>query len=130
MFFDFLTNGDLSSAYDWIKIGLIYLVSVLFAVLITAMLIRSQYVITDTHFITQFGLIRQKYELKKIFSVHLFKGANKLAVYFDDFQTNYTVIVVKEEWYADFIRELTERNERIAFSFSSAEEEEEFLRKK
>ena len=118
------------SVYECITYALMYLVSVLLAVLISAMLIRSQYVITDSELIMRFGLIRQKYDLKKIFSVHLFKGADKLAVYFDDFRTNYIVIVVKNTWYDDFIRELTARNERIAFTFSSAEEEEEFKKKK
>ena len=65
-----------------------------------------------------------------MYSVHLFRGSNKLAVYFDDFKTKYVVIVVKEKWYDDFIKTLTARNERIAFSFSTAEEEEEVKRKK
>lgn len=129
-FSDFLRHGDLSSAYSWIKYILIYLVSGLLVVFISAMLIRSRYVITEKELILQFGLIKQKFLLSRVASVHLFKGSNKLAVYFDDFKTNYVIIVVKDEWYADFIRELTARNERIAFSFSTAEEEEEIKRKK
>lgn len=118
------------SAYEWITYGLMYLVSVLLAVLIASMLIRSQYAITETELVLQFGLIKQRFDLKKIASVHLFKGANKLAVYFDDFHTKYIVIVVKDAWYDDFVRELTARNERIEFTFSSAEEEEAFKKKK
>lgn len=126
----FIREGDLASYYDWIIFILLYLVSILFLVIGISMLIRSEYILTDSELITQFGIIRQRYALKKIMSVHLFKGANKLAVYFDDFHTNYIVIVVKDSWYNDFIRELTERNEHIAFTFSTAEEEAQIKKKK
>ncbi len=128
-FVDFL-GGDISSVYEWLKYFLLYLVSVLLAVLITAMLIKSQYVVTERYLITQFGLIKSKYDLKTVYSVHLFRGSGKLAVYFDDFKTKYIVIVVKESWYDDFIKTIIARNERIAFSFSTAEEEAEIKRKK
>lgn len=128
-FLRFLGDGA-DSVYTWIQYVILYFVSVALAVLIIAMLIRSQYVVTEKQLILQFGFIRTRYELKSIYSVHLFQGANKLAVYFDDFKTKYTVIVVKEIWYDDFIRTLTERRPSIGFSFSSAEEEEEFKNKK
>lgn len=121
-FIDFL-KGDISSPYEWLKFILLYFVSVLLAVLIIAMLIRSRYVITDKLLIMQFGLIRSKYEIRKIYSVLLLSGSKKLNVYFDDFKTKYMTIVVKEEWYDDFIKTLTSRNERIEFDFSTAEDE-------
>lgn len=125
MFADFLQHGDLASVYEWIKFVLIYFASIGLAVFLIAMLIRSQYVLTEKELIMQFGLIKQKFALKTIYSVHLFKGANRLAVYFDDFKTKFIIILVKEEWYTEFVRELTARNDHIAFSFSTAEEEEE-----
>ncbi len=125
----FLRGSDISSVYDWLKFALLYLVSLLLIVLLAAMLIRSQYVLTESSLIMQFGLIRQKYELGKIVSVHLFRGSGRLAVYFDDFKTNYVFIVVKASLYDDFIRELTSRNEKIAFTFSSPEEEAEVKKK-
>ena len=128
----FLTfiKSDLSDVYAWLQYIILFFVSVFLAAIIIAMLIRSQYVITDKHLMVQFGFIRQRYELKGIYSVHLFKGLNKLAVYFDDFKTKYTVIVVKDIWYDDFIQTLLSRNPKIGFSFSTPEEEEEFKRKK
>ena len=86
--------------------------------------------ITEKQLILQFGFIKQKYELKSIYSVHLFKGLNKLAVYFDDFKTKYTVVVVKDTWYDEFVKTLIERNPKIGFSFSTPEEEEEYKKKK
>ena len=127
-FLDFLQN-DADSVYGWIQYLILYFVSVLLAVLIIAMLIRSQYIIDEKRLILQFGFIKTKYEIKSIYSIHLFKGSNKLTVYFDDFKTKYTVIVVKDVWYQDFIQTLTERKPSIGFSFTTAEEEDD-LRKK
>lgn len=123
-------GGDLSSVWEWLKYSLLYLASLLLAVLLVAMLIRSRYVLTDTALVMQFGLIKTKFPLSAICSVHLFRGAHKLAVYFDDYKNDFIVIVVKEVWYDEFVRELTARNEKIAFTFSTAEEEAEFKKKK
>ena len=129
-FIGFLQGGNFGSAYEWLKYAILYLVSIALAVIIVAMLVRSEYVLTDKKLTLVFGLIRFGYELEKTRSVHLFKGANKLAVYFDDEKTRYMVIVIKDAYYDDFVRELIERNERIGFSFSTAEEENEFKKKK
>lgn len=119
-----------ASFYGWLQYILLFFVSLFMIALILGMLIRSQYLITGTQLVLQFGMIRQKYELKSIYSVHLFKGLNKIAVYFDDFKTKYTVIVIREVYYDDFIKTLTERRPGIGFSFSTAEEEEDFKKKK
>ena len=118
----FLQGGG-DSLYDYLKYFLLYFVSIFLAVLIIAMLIRSQYVITEKQLISQFGIIKSRYELNKIRSVCRLNGSNKLAVYFDDFKTKYVVIVVKDVWYDEFVKELVSRNEKIEFDFVSAEEE-------
>ena len=128
-FLDFL-KGDISSVYSWMKYLLLYLVSGLLAVLVVAMLIKSQYVVTKKTLITQFGLIRSRYDIKSIYSVRLFRGSNKLTVYFDDYKTKYTVIVVKDIWYDEFVRALIARNERIEYDFITAEEEKNMKKKK
>ncbi len=127
-FLDFIKD-DASSVYGWIQYLILFFVSILLAVIVIAILIRSEYVINDKELILSFGIIRTKYLIKDICSIHLFKGANKLTVYFDDFKTKYTVIVVKESWYDDFIKTLSERKPSIGFSFSTAEEEDELKKK-
>ena len=130
LFVEFLQGGDLSSAFDWLKFIVFYIVSIGIAVVVTAMLIRSEYILTEKKLTLALGLIRMKTPLEQISSVHLFKGANKLAVYFDGAKTRYMVIVVNAALYEEFARELILRNERIGFSFSTAEEEAEIKRKK
>lgn len=72
-FVGFLQSGDLASFYSWLQYIILYLVSILLAVLITAMLIRSRYTVTEKQIILQFGLIKSKYEIKSIYSIHLFR---------------------------------------------------------
>lgn len=127
-FSDFL-QGEISSVYEWLKYILLYFVSVLLAVLILAMLVKSQYVIGGRKLILQFGLIRSTYDIGKIVSVQHFRGSGKLTVYFDDFKTKFMVIVVKESWYDDFVQTLLERNERITYDFVTAEEEQNYRKK-
>ncbi len=129
-FVEFLRNGNLQSPYEWLKYILWYGASLGLAVLIAGLLIRSRYTLTADTLTVQFGFIRQKFEIKKIYSVHLFRGAKKLAVYFDDFHTDYIAVVIREEDFDAFVRALTERSPRIAFTFSTAEEEAEFKKKK
>ena len=94
------------------------------------MLVRSQYILTEKELVLQFGFVKSRYEIKKIFSARVFKKSNKLTVYFDDFKTKYMVIVVREEWYDEFVKELGARNEKIEFDFVSVKEEEEWKNNK
>ncbi len=129
-FADFLSGGNLSNVFEWLQYGLLYLASVGIGLFIVAVLLRSEYVLTDRTLIVRLGFLRSRTPLENIVSVHLFRGANKLVVYFDSIRTNYLVIVIKESLYNDFIHELTARNEKIGFSFSTPEEEEEITKKK
>lgn len=122
-------KDDQTSVYGWLQYIILFFVCLFLAALIIAMLIRSQYVITGTHLILQFGFVRQKFQISTIYSVHLFKGLGKLAVYFDDFKTKYIIIVIKECYYDDFVQTLIERKPSVGFSFSTAEEEEEIKKK-
>ena len=128
-FADFL-QGDISSVYSWTQHILFFLACIALFVLTLSILIRSRYILTDRELIIQNGFIRQKFELAKIVSVHHFRGAGKLAVYFDGTGNDYLVVSVSADRFNDFVRELTARNEKIEFSFSTAEEEEEFKKKK
>lgn len=131
-FIEFLggKRGDMTLAWEWLKYLLLYIASILLAVLLIAMLIRSRYMITEKHLVTQFGIIFSKYEIKKIRSVCLTTGTKKLNVYFDDFKNRFITIVVKEEWYDDFIRTLTSVNDRIEFDFTSPENDKKENKKK
>lgn len=123
-------RGDISSAWEWLKYLLIYFVCIFLAIQLIAMLIRSRYVITEKLLISQFGMVSSKHEISQIHSVGLLNGSKKLNVYFDDMKTRFITIVVKEEWYDDFIKTLTSINERIEFDFLATDEERGGKKKK
>lgn len=127
-FLDFL-KGDIGSVWEWLKYILMFFVCGLLFILVIAMLIRSQYVITDRELILQFGIIKTRYELKKIRSVRHFMGSGRLAVYFDDMKNQYSIIVVKEIWFKPFVEALKARNEDLEFDFITPDEESDWKKK-
>lgn len=123
-------RGDITSVWEWLKYILIYFVCVFLAIQLIAMLIRSRYVVTEKLLISQFGIVCSKYEISKIHTVGLLNDSKKLNVYFNDAKTRFITIVVKEEWYDDFIKTLVSLNERIEFDFLASEEERGGKKKK
>ncbi len=68
---------------------------------------------------TCFGIIKTKYDIEKIESVLLDRNTKKLSVFFSE--SHFIVIVVKEEWYEDFVAELLKVKPDIEFSINSKE---------
>lgn len=128
-FTEFL-QGDLTSVWEWLKYFLLYLVSILLAVLSLAMLIRSRYILTKTEFIMQFGLIKTRYPIARVVTVQLVTDKQKLVVFFDEFRSDSATVVIDPALHNDFLRALTERNESVSFDFTSAEEENAGKKKK
>ncbi len=96
------------------------IICVLLIVIFSSILIRSYYRITDNEIILKFGVIKSVFKISDITSVHLFTKTNKLVVYFKN--ETYTVIVVKENWHNEFVKELTAKNDKIVYEVSLEEE--------
>ncbi len=123
-----LVVGSVTTAYDWIGFVVMVLACLFLGALIISMLIRTVYTVDEEYFTLHLGFVRNRYPLNEIISVHLFEGAGKLAVYFQG--NRYSAIVIKREQFDDFIHALTTANDKIGFSYSTAEEEEQFKNKK
>ena len=95
------------------------LVGIFGFVVSVSMLKESCYEIADNKLITRFGILSSSYDIKDIEKIQLFQKTKKLTLFFRD--GKYTVIVVKEEWYRDFIDELLKRNKGIFYSDSAEE---------
>ena len=110
-----------------VSLGIQHCVLLLFAalalVIFPSLLIRSVYKLTDTHIVLWFGIIKSSYKIADVEAAHLFTKTNKLVLYFKD--DRYTVIVVQPEWYNEFVKELTARNEKIRYDVSTSEKDEE-----
>lgn len=120
----FLIVSDIGAAanivYPILQYSLMYFVSVALFVILLSLLLSSYYSVDGKTFKTSFGIIKSKYDVEKIDSIVLDKNTNKLSVYFDE--NTFIVIVVKEEWYEDFINALMEANPKIEYSIVSKEE--------
>ena len=114
--------------YPIIQYTLMYVVGILLFIILLSLLLSSYYAIDGTTFKTSFGIIKSKYEVNKIQSIILDRTTGKLSVYFDE--NTFIVIVVKEEWYEDFIDELLKANPKIEYSLKSKENKPDDTEKK
>ncbi|MDE6355887.1 MAG: hypothetical protein K2L67_01455 [Clostridia bacterium] len=119
-----ITNGTASAADPTIKIiqyAAMYFAAALLATVLTSLLISTYYFVDEKSkkLVTCFGIIKTKYDIEKIESVLLDRNTKKLSVFFSESQ--FIVIVVKEEWYEDFVAALLKVKPSIEFSINSKE---------
>lgn len=114
--------------YPIIQYTLMYVVGILLFVILLSLLLSSYYSVEGTTFKTSFGIIKSKYDVNKIQSIILDRTTGKLSVYFDE--NTFVVIVVKEEWYEDFIDALLKANPKIEYTVKSKENKPDDAEKK
>lgn len=107
---------------DIIKYPFLIAVCLLCIVLVTAILIRSQYIVDTQHLTVQYGLIKSKFTIKDITAVTLDNDSKKFTVNFGE---PYTVISVSPAWNEQFVRALLAVNPSIDYSFTFSENTDE-----
>lgn len=105
--------------YPVLQYTLMYFVCVLLFVILISLLVSSYYAVDGDKLKTSFGIIKSKYDIKKIETIVLDRTTNKLSVYFEG--NAYIVIVVKPEWYEEFTDAILKVNPKIEFSIKSKE---------
>ncbi|MGN1373484.1 MAG: hypothetical protein ACI4VK_05525 [Candidatus Coproplasma sp.] len=110
-------NGAADPIYPILQYTLMFLVTIGLMAILISVIADSCYIIDGKVFKTKFGFIVSKYDVEKIDSIVDDKKTGKLTVTFDDGQ--YMVIVVKQEWYNDFIEALLAANRKIEYSIIS-----------
>lgn len=113
--FRIVRNGGLHGFTDYLKFPFLILVCVFCIVLMICLLVKSQYVVNETHLTTQFGFIKSKFPLKDFTAMELDRDEHKLIVYSGE---NYMVIKVCAEWQDDFASELLKKNPDVQFSYT------------
>lgn len=103
--------------YNIMTYVLMYLITVALIVICVSVLLKSQYVIDGKTFKTRFGFIVSKYDVEKIDCVTLDRKTDKLTVTFTSGE--FIVVVVKQEWYDEFITELLLANPKIEYTVNS-----------
>ncbi|MDE7454006.1 MAG: hypothetical protein K2N22_06325, partial [Clostridia bacterium] len=121
-----IITGDIKSAanpvYPIIQYTLMFLIPIVLLFILISLIVSSYYAIDGTTLKTSFGIIKSKYDISAIDTVLLDRNTNKLTVYFKN--NSFVVIVVKEEWYDEFIDALCKANRSIEFSIRSKEPED------
>ncbi|MGN0804537.1 MAG: hypothetical protein ACI4MS_04050 [Candidatus Coproplasma sp.] len=115
-------KGAVDPVYPILQYVLMFLITIALFAIMTSILLSSYYIIDEKYFKTKFGFIVSKYELERIASIEDNKKTNKLTVKFDN--EEYIIIVVKQEWYNDFIESLLSANRNIEYSIVSLDSDD------
>lgn len=118
-----ITVGTRSAAdpvYPIIQYTAMFFVTVVLFALLVSILCSSYYAVDKKEFKTSFGFIKSVYKIGDIETIELDRNTNKLSVYFNN--DTYIVIVVKEEWYTDFVQAILDANPKIEYSIKSKDE--------
>ncbi|MGN0807759.1 MAG: hypothetical protein ACI4MN_04870 [Candidatus Coproplasma sp.] len=110
-------KGAADPVYPILQYTLMFLVTIGLTAILISVLTNSCYIIDGKVFKTKFGFIVSKYDVDTIDSIVNDKKTGKLTVTFTNEQ--YMVIVVKQEWYNDFIEALLAANKKIDYSIIS-----------
>ncbi len=84
-------------------------------VLVTGVLVRSQYVIDGETLITQFGFVKSKFSIKEITSLLYDPQTKKMTVQFGE---PYMVLSADPEWQERFVREILAVNPSVDYGFT------------
>lgn len=105
------------AVYSIIGYVAMFIVSVLLLVILISLLLSSYYSVGGDEFKTSFGIIKSKFKISDIEKVMLDRSSDKLAVYFKN--NSFIMVVVKPEWYEDFVNELLKCNPQIEYIINS-----------
>ncbi|MCD7729103.1 MAG: PH domain-containing protein [Clostridia bacterium] len=110
-------------AFTIIRYVLMFFVTVALAVILISLLLHSNYTVKGKEFCTNFGFIKSKYNIDDITEITLDRKTDKLCVTFKN--ETFMMIVVKPEWYEDFIQALMEANPDIEYYINSVTGEDD-----
>ncbi|MBQ8322741.1 MAG: hypothetical protein IJX91_02110 [Clostridia bacterium] len=103
---------------DVLKYPFLILVCLLCIVLVTSILIKSQYAVDDKYFISQYGLVKSKFLIKDITSITLDTESKKLTVNFGE---QFMVLSVSPDFSEPLVRALLAVKPDIDYGFTLAE---------
>ena len=115
-----VSNGipDTNNAtFTILRYAIMFIVTVVLFAILLSLLISSYYAVDNEHIKTKFGFLASKYEIKEVDSVILDRNTNKLTVTFKN--DSFIVIVVKEQWYDEFVQAILDVKPVIEYSIIS-----------
>lgn len=116
----YLAKNGIHEVSDALTYPLLIAMCIFCVVLAVSILAKSQYVVTDTSYIMQFGLIKSTYAIKDITSVVYDTSSHKLTVYIGE---EFSVLPLCEEWHEAFVQALRDVKASIDYQEVTPEHE-------
>lgn len=107
---------------DALQSPFLILICLFCIVMVIAMFVKSQYIVTDKYYITQYGFIKSKFLIKDITSMIFNTETKKLTIYSGE---QYCVLSICAEWKEDFARALMDINPEIEYSVTLTDKADE-----
>ena len=112
--FNLVEFYSLKNTFNLVSYAIIILITLLLTIFVLSVIFYGNYVIKGDFLCVYFGFFKTKYNIEDIVCISLFKKSNKLVAYFKD-QT-YTVIVIEESLYDDFVLSIRKLNQKIIYN--------------
>lgn len=108
---------DTGLSTNTLSYALIIVSGALLSAFTLSVMLNSKYVIKDGVLVLKFGVIPTKLKIDEIVQFTHFKKSDKLVAYFSD--AKFTVIVIKNEQYDNFVNAVREINPKIIYDSTS-----------
>ena len=115
-----LIRNGVNELTDALTSPLLILVCLFCIALVISILCKSQYIVTNTSYVTQFGFIKSTFAIKDITKVVFDTDTNKLTVFVGN---EFSVLPLCKDWHEDFVQALREVKPSIDYSFTASKTE-------
>ncbi|MBQ9728219.1 MAG: hypothetical protein IJV85_01345 [Clostridia bacterium] len=106
---------------DVLKYPFLIAVCVFCIAIVTALLIKSQYIVDEQKLTTQYGFIKSSFEIKKLTSLVYDTDSKKLSVYMGE---EFFVLSLPEEQTNDFVQAIRAVKPDVEYSFTVSNKKE------
>ena len=107
---------------ETLKSPLLIAICIFCIALIVSVLAKSQYIVDEEYYTTQFGFIKSKFPIKDITKLELDMDTKKLTIFVGE---QFSVLSLSPEWNDEFITAIRTVKPDIEFTFTLAEANKE-----
>lgn len=112
-----LYNEGIHGFLDVLQSPLLIAICVFAIAFIISVLAKSQYVVTDKHYIAQFGFVKSRFLIKQVTRLELNSDTKQLTVFVGE---EYMVLSIVPDQNDAFVQAMREVNKNIDFTFTLA----------
>ena len=112
-----LYNEGVHEFLDALQSPLLIAICVFAIVFIISVLAKSQYVVTEKHYVSQFGFVKSRFLIREVTKIELDSDTKKLTVFVGE---QYMILSILPQQNDAFVQAMREMNKNIDFSFTLA----------